>query len=97
MTTVCIWGAWYESANAGDQAILITISKLLKSRIPDMDLIVFSNRPEFTEEYMAHTTPITAISHPRCQPAPNGCCLQTFLVVNPIWIMGQGNQYTRKL
>jgi len=32
---ICITGAWYSSRNVGDQAILITISDLIKKFIPD--------------------------------------------------------------
>ena len=49
---ICIWGAWYESKNAGDQAILMAIASLLADRLPQAELIVFSNRPALTESYV---------------------------------------------
>lgn len=49
---VCIWGAWYESKNAGDRAILMTIATLLAHRFQDIELTVFSNRPALTEELL---------------------------------------------
>lgn len=51
-TRVCIWGAWYESKNAGDQAILMAIVSLLARRLPRVEVTVFSNRPALTEEFM---------------------------------------------
>ncbi len=62
MTKICIWGAWYESKNAGDQAILMTIGQLLAREIPDLELVVFSNRPSFTENYMKSIFTIRALS-----------------------------------
>jgi len=51
-TRICIWGAWYESKNAGDQAILMAIAQLLADRLPQAALTVFSNRPALTESYL---------------------------------------------
>lgn len=69
MTKVCIWGAWYESENAGDQAILMTIARLLAQELPDLELVVFSNRPAFTEEYMRPVYPVRALSQRHSLPA----------------------------
>lgn len=44
---ICITGAWYSSRNVGDQAILITISDLIKKFIPDAKFAVFTSNPEF--------------------------------------------------
>ncbi len=63
MAKICVWGAWYESNNAGDQAILMTMGKLLGDKISNLELVVFSNRPKFTEDYMRPIIPIRAISH----------------------------------
>lgn len=63
MSKICIWGAWYESRNAGDQAILMTIAKLLSQRLSELDLVVFSNQPRFTQTYMQSVYPIRALSH----------------------------------
>jgi polysaccharide pyruvyl transferase WcaK-like protein len=63
MTKICIWGAWYESKNAGDQAILMSIAGLFSTRISNLDFVVFSNRPRFTREYMSSTFQVRAISH----------------------------------
>ncbi|MEE9159237.1 MAG: polysaccharide pyruvyl transferase family protein [Gammaproteobacteria bacterium] len=49
---VCICGAWYESKNAGDRAILMAIANLLANRFQDIELTVFSNRPALTEKFM---------------------------------------------
>lgn len=46
-TMICITGAWYSSRNVGDQAILITISDLIKQFIPDSKFVVFTSNPEF--------------------------------------------------
>ncbi len=62
MTKVCIWGAWYESANAGDQAVLMAIARLLSQQIPDLELVVLSNRPQFTKDYMRSVYPVRALS-----------------------------------
>lgn len=59
---ICIWGAWYESNNVGDQAILMTIAQRLSERIPDLEITVFSNQPEFTQAYMQPVYPVRAIS-----------------------------------
>lgn len=47
---ICITGGWYSSQNTGDQAILITITDLLKKRIPDAQFTVFSSKPEFIKQ-----------------------------------------------
>lgn len=44
---ICIIGAWYSSRNVGDQAILITISDLIKKFIPYAKFAVFTSNPEF--------------------------------------------------
>jgi polysaccharide pyruvyl transferase WcaK-like protein len=49
---ICLWGAWYGSKNMGDQAILITITKLLRDRISDSKIIVLSQNAEYIEHYM---------------------------------------------
>jgi len=59
---ICIWGAWYDSNNVGDQAILMAIAKLLSERIPDLEMTVFSNLPEFTQGYMENIYPVRSIS-----------------------------------
>lgn len=45
MKRICLWGAWYGSRNAGDQAVLWTIGKLLNERIDGVELVVFSDKP----------------------------------------------------
>lgn len=47
---ICITGGWYSSQNTGDQAILITITNLLKKRIPDAQFTIFSSNPEFIKQ-----------------------------------------------
>lgn len=42
-----IWGAWYSSKNVGDQAILISITNLIKKYIPDIEFFVPCSNPEF--------------------------------------------------
>jgi len=46
---ICIAGGWYSSKNTGDQAILITITELLKKRIPDAEFVVFCSDPGFIQ------------------------------------------------
>jgi len=52
MTRITLWGAWYESKNAGDQAILMAIAAQLASRIQDLHLTVFSNRSLVTDDVL---------------------------------------------
>ena len=47
MTKLHLTGAWYSSRNAGDQAILITIHKLLTERIPDLELEILCADADF--------------------------------------------------
>lgn len=49
---VCLWGGWYGSQNAGDQAILISIAQLLKLREKDIHLMVLSKNATYIERYM---------------------------------------------
>src|SRR3989338_3315452 len=53
MTRVCLWGAWYGSRNAGDQAVLLAITQLLHERLADVHLTVLSGAPSLTESCMA--------------------------------------------
>jgi len=47
---ICITGGWYSSKNTGDQAILITITDLLKKKIPNAQFTVFSSNPELIKQ-----------------------------------------------
>lgn len=69
MTKVCMWGAWYESENVGDQAILMSIARLLSHQIPDLELVVFSNRPQLTQAYMQAVYPVRALSQRNSLPS----------------------------
>lgn len=53
MTRICLWGAWYGSRNAGDQAVLWTIGTLLNERIDGVELVIFSDKPRQVEANLA--------------------------------------------
>ena len=47
---ICIWGAWYDSNNAGDKAILISILSLLRNFNRDIKFTVFCADPNFVRK-----------------------------------------------
>ena len=51
---ICLWGAWYGSQNVGDQAILLTITSLLKDRIKNSKFVVLSENATYIERYAAN-------------------------------------------
>jgi len=52
MKKICIWGGWYGSRNAGDNAILIALVDAFKNTINNVQVTVFSSNPKYiAEEY----------------------------------------------
>jgi len=50
MKRVCIWGGWYGSRNAGDNAILIALINALKKELGDVHISVFSRNTRYIKE-----------------------------------------------
>jgi polysaccharide pyruvyl transferase WcaK-like protein len=50
--TVCLWGSWYGSKNIGDHTLLMSITRLIRQRDADANIIVLSENARYIEEYM---------------------------------------------
>ena len=62
-TRICLWGGGYSSRNVGDQAILISITRLLRARLPDADITVLARDPALIKRYMAaEGLPVRAVN-----------------------------------
>jgi polysaccharide pyruvyl transferase WcaK-like protein len=48
---IALWGAWYGSHNLGDQAILVTLTDMLRERLGEVRFTVFTNNPQHVLDY----------------------------------------------
>lgn len=48
---IALWGAWYGSHNVGDQAMLLTIAKMLRDSLGDVQFTVFTDNAAHVRDY----------------------------------------------